>query len=95
MEQRDGRTVTAWWGSAVEVTCRSISDHKTNRETREIPNMYILNEVTIDHTNRGTQSLAGRTDTRYPKLVYGCIKDGRRNVYRPRKRWRDRKSMRI
>jgi len=69
----------------------AISDHKTNADTREVLNIHSWSEVTVDHTNRRTQRLSWKNDKHNSKLAYGYISDGRRNIDRPRERWRERK----
>ena len=74
----------------------AIRDHKPNGETREVLSIYSLDVATVDvatvdHTNRGTKRLSGQNDKHNFKLAYGYISAGRRNVDRPRERWRDRK----
>lgn len=84
--QRDRRNETA----GVQLLW-AISDHKTNRETREVRSVCSLNGVTVKHTNRRTKRLSRMNDKHNTKLAYGYISAGRRDVDRPRERWRKRK----
>jgi len=84
-------SVTAGLGQRRVQLLWAISDHKTNGETREVLNIYSLNEVTVDLTNGRTQSLSEKNDKHNSKLAYAYMSAGRRNLARSREIWRERK----
>jgi hypothetical protein len=71
------------------VTGCTTYDHKTNEEIGRELNTYNLNEIITDYRSKWTQHLSRMNNTRNPRIVYECNPTGKRNVDRPRMRWKD------
>jgi hypothetical protein len=64
-------------------------DHITNEIIRTELNIYLVNDTIEQYRNNCLQHINRMQDTRLPKRALQYRPSGKRDIRRPKKRWRD------